>query len=394
MRYAALMLLSAAVAGSPFFARPDIMSSDATPQSPAAQRLFIGTYTGKGSKGIYTVRMDPQTGQLSDPVLAAEAENPSFLAFHPGKPVLYAVNETSKFEGAEGGGVTAFAVGKDGALTKLNAQPTKGGGPCYLTVDKSGSSVLLANYGGGSFALLPIDAADGKLKPVSAFVQDQGSSVNPQRQKGPHAHSINVDPSGRFALAADLGLDKLFVFRLDPRAGTLTAHEPASAATAPGAGPRHLAFHPNGKIAYVINELSSTIAVFTWDQASGVLKQTQSVRTLPDEFTGESWTAEVQVHPSGRFVYGSNRGHDSIAIFAANAADGQLKLVGYQPTGGKTPRNFGIDPSGQFLLAANQASDSIVVFRIDQTTGRLTPTGASVTVPAPVCVKFSPSSWR
>lgn len=390
MRYAALMLLSAAVAGSPFLARPETMS-DAIPQSPAAQRLYIGTYTGKGSKGIYTLRMDPRTGQLSEPVLAGETDNPSFLAFHPSKPVLYAVNETGKFEGAEGGGVTAFAVGADGALTKLNAQPTKGGGPCYLTVDKSGRSLLLANYGGGSFALLPIDAADGKLKPVSAFVQDEGSSVNPQRQKGPHAHSINIDPSGRFALAADLGLDKLFVFRLDAQAGTLKANEPPSASTAPGAGPRHLAFHPNGKTAYLINELSSTINVFAWDSAAGVLKQKQSVRTLPDEFTGESWTAEVQVHPSGKFVYGSNRGHDSIAIFAVNEADEQLKAVGYQPTGGKTPRNFGIDPTGNFLLALNQASDSIVVFKIDQATGKLTPTGASITVPSPVCVKFAPA---
>jgi 6-phosphogluconolactonase len=389
MRYAALMLLSAAVAGSPFSARPDTMS-DATPQSPAAVRLFIGTYTGKGSKGIYTLRMDPQTGQLSEPVLAGETENPSFLAFHPAKPVLYAVNETSTFEGAEGGGVTAFAVGKDGALTKLNAQPTKGGGPCFLTVDKSGGSVLLANYGGGSVAVLPIDAADGKLKPATAFIQHHGTGPNPQRQKGPHAHSINVDPGGHFALAADLGLDKLFVYRFDPHAGTLTANDPASASTAPGAGPRHLAFHPNGKTAYLINELSSTINVFAWDAAAGVLKQKQSVRTLPDEFTGESWTAEVQVHPSGRFVYGSNRGHDSIAMFAVSEADGQLKSIGYQPTGGKTPRNFGIDPSGQFLLALNQASDSIVVFKIDQTTGRLTPTGASITVPAPVCVKFAP----
>lgn len=397
MRYAALMLLSAAVAGTPLFMPPLFMASDSmssnasspppSPQSPAALRLFVGTYTNKGSKGIYTLQMDPKTGQLSGLELAAETENPSFLVLHPSKPLLYAVNEVGKFEGADGGGVTAFSINANGTLTKLNAQSTKGGGPCYLALDKSGRDVLVANYGGGNIASFPVDAS-GKLLPAKSFIQHEGSSVNQQRQKGPHAHSINIDPSGKFAVAADLGVDKLFVYGYDANTAALTAHTPPAVSAAPGAGPRHLAFHPNGKIAYVINELSSTVVVYAWDAAKGTLTEKQSVRTLPADFTGETTTAEIQVHPSGRFVYGSNRGHDSISIFSVNAADGQLTFVGTEPTGGKTPRNFRIDPSGQFLVAANQNSDSLVVFRIDQATGKLTPTGASVTISQPVCIKF------
>lgn len=349
--------------------------------------VYVGTYTDGESKGIYVLRMDPRTGQLSEPTLAAEARSPSFLAVHPSKRVLYAVNEVGGGAGRKGGAVSAFAIGTDGSLTLLNEQSSGGAGPCFVSVDESGSHVLVANYGGGSVAVLPIDE-DGRLKSASATVQHEGSSVDPKRQQGPHAHSINPDPTNQFALAADLGLDRILVYRFDTKAGTITPHQPPDARVEPGAGPRHLAFHPNGRFAYVMNELQSTVTAFEWDAAGGTLHALQTLPTVPEDFSDTNHTADVQVHPSGRFVYGSNRGHDSIAIFAVDEANGRLSPVGDQATGGKTPRHFGIDPSGSYLLAANQDSDSIVVFRIDQQSGRLTPTGVRVDVPSPVCVRF------
>lgn len=393
MRRAAFVLLSAAVFGSLVSTRT-VMSQTPSPSTPASSSdlvLFIGTYTGKGSQGIYTLRLNPATGQLSAPTLAAQTDNPSFLAFHPSRPVLYAVNETAKFEGADGGGVTAFAVGAGGALTKVNSQSSKGGGPCYVTVDRTGTCVLVANYGTGSVAALPLEA-DGRLKPASSTIQHEGSGANPKRQKGPHAHSINLDASGRYAVAADLGIDKLLIYTFDGRAGTLAASDPPSIATAPGAGPRHFAFHPNGKSAYLVNELNSTITAYAWDAAHGTLRELQTQTTLPAGFTGESYPADVQVHPSGKFVYMSNRGHDSIAIFAVTEKDGTLAAAGHQSTGGQFPRHFGIDPTGAFLIAANQKTDSLVVFRIDPATGALTETGGRATLTAPVCVRFAPRS--
>ena len=254
-------------------------------------------------------------------------------------------------------------------------------------VDKTGKDVLVANYDSGSVSVLPIQP-DGKLGAATAFVQHQGSSADPQRQEGPHAHSINVDAANRFAFAADLGLDKVLVYRFDPAKGTLIANSPPSVSVKPGAGPRHFAFHPGGHYAFVINEMGSTVTAFSYDPAHGVLKELQTISTLPENFKGENSTAEVQVHPSGKFLYGSNRGHDSIAVFAIDPDKGTLSLVERQSTQGKTPRNFGIDPSGQYLLAANQDSGTVVVFRIDPQTGHLSPTGQVVEVPSPVCVKF------
>jgi 6-phosphogluconolactonase len=274
-----------------------------------------------------------------------------------------------------------------GKLTQLNRQPSGGRGPCHVVVDTTGRCALAANYSSGSVAALPI-GPDGKLRPAASVIQHKGSSVNKRRQTGPHAHSINLDSANRFAVAADLGADKVFVYQFDPAKGTLKPHAPPATRLAPGAGPRHFAFHPSGKFAYVINELDSTVTTFAFDAKKGTLAKTSTLSTLPPDFKGFNSTAEVQVHPSGKFLYGSNRGHDSLAVFAIDGKTGKLTPAGHQPTGGKTPRNFGIDPTGRYILAANQNSNNVIVFRVDQTTGKLKPTGSSITVSSPVCVKF------
>ncbi|MGA2609668.1 MAG: lactonase family protein [Terriglobia bacterium] len=352
--------------------------------------VYIGTYTEKKGKGIYAYRFDPATGQLSSLGLAAESVNPSFLAIDPSRRFLYAVNEISKYEGRRSGGVSAFAIDPGtGKLTFLNEVPSGGADPCHVAVDKTGRYVLVANYSGGSLAVFPI-LKDGRLGEASAFVRHSGASINPQRQEGPHAHSIYLSPDNRFAISADLGLDEVLVYRFDSEKGTLAPNNPPFAKVNPGAGPRHFAFHTSGKFGYVINEMQSTVTVFSYEPASGALHLLQTISTLPQDFEGESTAAEVQVHPSGRFLYGSNRGHDSIAVFAINNRKGTLTPNGYAPTLGKAPRNFAVDPTGSYLFAANQDSDSIVQFRIDPNTGRLTPTGQVLEVPSPVCVTFVP----
>jgi 6-phosphogluconolactonase len=363
------------------------MGAAADPPANTEIAVYFGTYTGPKSKGIYLSRLDLASGKLSAPVLAGEIEQPSFLALHPNGRFLYAVNETGGGRPATGQ-VTAFAIGAGGKLSILNQQPSRGSGPCHLVVDRAGKNVLLANYGGGSVAAFPV-AQDGRLGDSTGFAQHAGSSVNQQRQKEPHAHSINLDPANRFAVAADLGLDKVLVYRFDGAKGTLSPNVPPSASVKPGSGPRHFAFHPGGRSAYVINELASTVTAFQYDAGKGELKELQTVSTLPKDFTGPSYTAEVQVHPSGKFLYGSNRGHDSLAVFGIEAS-GMLRYVENTATGGSTPRNFGISPDGKYLLAANQKSDNVVVFRIDPKSGRLTSTGSTVEVPSPVCVKFLP----
>jgi len=350
--------------------------------------VYVGTYTGSESKGIYLLRMDLASGALTAPEVAAEVAHPTFLAVHPSRRFLYAVGEIRNFSGRKSGAVSAFAiVPESGKLRLLNQQPSGGTGPCHLTVDGTGRNVLVANYGSGSVAALPV-GEDGQLAEPSSVIRHKGSGPNPKRQAGPHAHSINLDPAGRFAFAADLGLDKVLVYRFDPGKGKLVPHEPPAVSVAPGAGPRHLAFHPTGRLAYVINELASTVTAFTYDAEGGALSQVQTVSTLPNGFAGRNSTAEVQVHPSGRFLYGSNRGHNSIAIFAIEPQTGRLTVVGHEPTQGETPRNFGIDPTGTYLVAANRRSNNLVVFRIDPKTGQLKPTGVTAEVPAPVCVKF------
>jgi 6-phosphogluconolactonase len=352
--------------------------------------VYVGTYTQRGSKGIYRFDFDVASGKLTSRALAAEAKNPSFVAIGPDQRFLYAVSEVDNSDGKSTGAVSAFAIDRrTGNLTLLNQRPSGGAGPCHLVVDRAGRHVLVANYGGGSVAVLPI-GPDGRLGKATAFIQHKGSGTNPQRQEGPHAHSINLDAANRFAVVADLGLDKLFVYRFDPARGTLTANQPPSVSVAPGAGPRHFTFHPNGKNAYVINELASTVTAFHYDRDRGILEPLQTISTLPRDFKGNNTTAEVQIHPSGKFLYGSNRGHHSIAVFAIDSATGKLIATGHQSGGIRTPRNFGIDPSGAHLLVANQDSDSVVVFRIDAETGELRPTGITAEVPVPVCVKMMP----
>jgi len=353
--------------------------------APQAVRVYVGTYTGAKSKGIYQVRLDLATGALGEPELAGEVANPSFLAIHPTNKFVYAVSEA----GGKDATVSAFAVAPEtGKLTFLNKQPTRGNGPCYVSVDKTGKAALAANYGSGSVCAMPIGAG-GELGEATAFIQHTGSGPNAARQKGPHAHCIDLTPDNRFTLVCDLGLDKIFVYRLDAAKATLTPNDPPSASVAPGAGPRHVAFHPSGKFVYVINEMAGTVTAFTYDAARGAMTEFQTVPTLPADFKGNSSTAEIVVHPSGKFLYGSNRGHDSIAIFAV-AEDGRLTPRGHQSTLGKTPRCFGIDPTGVWLVAANQGSDNVVAFRIDAETGGLKPAGAPVMVGSPVCVKFMP----
>ncbi len=367
---------------------PPSLSSDAAATSSAVH-VYVGTYTGDNSRGIYRFRFDLESGAVSPVELAAETTNPSFLASGPGGRFVYAVSEVSDFAGKKSGGVASFAVGpEDGGLTLINTQPSGGRGPCFVAVSPDGGAVLAANYSGGSVAALPA-GADGRLAPPASVIQHAGSSVDRQRQKGPHAHSINVDPSGRFALAADLGLDKILVYRLDSAAGTLTPHDPPSAALPPGSGPRHLAFSPDGRFAYVCNEMGNSVTAFSWDAAAGVLRDFQTVSTLPAGFEGENTTAEVRVHPSGLFLYVSNRGDDSLAIFRVDPASGRLAIIGHESTQGEVPRGFNIDPSGSWLLAANQNSDSLVLFRIDSETGALESRGA-VRIGKPVCVLFLP----
>lgn len=350
-------------------------------------RVYFGTYTRDLSKGIYVSTLNCTTGKLSPAELAAEVTNPSFVAIHPSRKYLYAVSEISEFQGKPVGSVSAYSIDPaSGRLTLLNQQSSAGAGPCHIVVDAAGKNALVANYGGGTVAVLPIKE-DGQLESPSSMIQHSGSSVNPRRQTGPHAHSINLDRSNQFAFAADLGLDKVFIYRFDGVKGQLTPNNPAAGIVAPGSGPRHFAFHPTGKYAFVNNEMTSTVTSFAYDAAAGSLKETHTLSTLPEPTVGNS-TAETVVHPSGKFVYVSNRGHNSLAIFHCDEATGRLTVAGHHSSGGKTPRNFNIDPSGRYLLAANQDTNNVVVLQIDQSTGKLTPNGSEIEVGHPVCIRF------
>ncbi len=375
-----LLVFVATASGSAFL-------SDEDPK-PKKLWVFIGTYTEGGSKGIYRSELDLATGRLTPPVLAGEAKNPSFLAIHPSRKFLYAVGEVDDFDGKKTGGVSAFAIDpRSGKLTLLNQQPSGGAGPCHIVVDAKGKHVLVANYSGGSVGVLPI-TDDGRLGQKTALIQHAGSSVHASRQKAPHAHSINLDAANRFAFVADLGLDKVLIYRFDASRGTLDGNDSPDLAVAPGAGPRHFAFHPNGKHAYAINELNSTVSVLDYDPGRGALKETQTVSTLPAGFSDTNHTAEIQVHPSGEFAYGSNRGHDSIAMFGVGK-NGQLTLMGNQSSGIKTPRNFTIDPAGgAWMLVGNQTGDNVAVFSINPKTGALDPTEHKIDVPRPVCIRM------
>lgn len=356
--------------------------------------LYVGTYTEKDSKGIYAFRYEAGKPQLVPLGVAAETVNPSFLASDPSRRFVYAVNEVQKFEGAAIGYVSAYATDKGtGKLRLLNTAASGGADPCYVAFDRAGKFALVANYTGGSVAVFQVQA-DGRIGSRTAFVQhtfsvqNRGSSVNRERQEGPHAHWIETTPDNRFAVAVDLGLDELLVYGFDAAKGALTANDPPFARLDPGAGPRHLAFHPNGKFAYVVNELQSTVTTFSYDAERGSFGKLGTVSTLPKGFKGENDTAEIHVHPNGRFLFASNRGHDSIVVFAIDQKSGALTLVDHFATGGRTPRNFEIDPSGTVLFVANQDTNTITLFRIDPETGRLSRIGAAVEVPSPVSLRF------
>ncbi|HEX3890902.1 MAG TPA: lactonase family protein [Verrucomicrobiae bacterium] len=350
--------------------------------------VYFGTYTGAKSKGIYVSRFDSTSGVLSAPELAAEIRNPSFLAVAPGGHFLYAVSEVNQTGGKNTGAVSAYAVDTaTGKLTPLNQQDSGGTGPCHLAVDATGKCLLVANYTGGSIAALPIHA-DGSLGEAATVIQHSGSSVNANRQAGPHAHSVYPSPDNRFVLNCDLGLDKVFAYRLDADAAGLSAGNPPFATVAPGSGARHLAFSANGKFVYVVSEMASTITAFSYDATNAAMTEVQSVSTLPKDFSGSSACAEIVLHPSGKFLYASNRGHDSIALFSVDEKTGRLTLVEHTSTQGRTPRHFTIDPAGRWLIAENQASNSVFVFAIDADTGKLKPTGQMLSVGSPVCAVF------
>lgn len=354
----------------------------------AERTLFIGTYTRGSSEGIYRTTFDDVKGSFSDPVLAAKAENPSFLAVSPKRDVVYAVNEVSKFQDQKTGAVSAYRLGKDGSLQLLNQTPSGGSGPCHLSVSPDGRHVLVANYGAGTLAVIPV-LEDGGLGHPTQLIQHEGSSINPRRQEGPHAHSIDFSPDGRFVAASDLGIDEVKVYAWDAGEGLLRSLGHAGAKALPGAGPRHLAFHLNGKWAFGINELHSTITSYSQDGSSGKLTPLASVSTLPKGHSGmNTTTAEIYVHPNGRFVYGSNRGHDSIAVFQLDPETGLLTLVEHEPCGGQTPRHFRLEPSGRWLLTANQGSGNLASFEVDGETGKLRATGNQAKVDMPVCLLF------
>jgi 6-phosphogluconolactonase len=351
--------------------------------------VYVGTYTSGKSEGIYLYRLNLVSGELKHLATTKGVKDPSFVALAPSRRYLYAVNEVEEFAGKKSGAVSAFAVDqRTGELRLLNQQPSLGGAPCYVVVDQTGKFVLVANYVGGNVAVLPV-RSDGSLGEATDVKQDLGSSINTERQEGPHAHCIVLDPGNRFAYTCDLGIDKIMIFRFDSRRGKLIPSTAPFVQVKPGAGPRHLTFHPSGKFAYVINEMHATVTAFAHDRAQGNLKEVQTVPTLPTDFTGENTSADIHVSPDGRFLYCSNRGHDSIAAFKINPLNGKLTFTAHESTGGKTPRNFAIDPTGAFLLVANQHSDNIVTFRRDPKTGRLSATGQVAEVPSPVCLKFT-----
>src|SRR5580700_1326992 len=354
--------------------------------------IYVGTYTDKGSKGIYTYSFDPDTGEAKALGLAAETANPSFLAVDTNGKYLYAVNEIDNFSGGHTGAVSAFAIDQvTGRLTLLQQVSSLGADPAHLSFDKTGQYLLVANYTSGNIAVFPV-LKDGQLGSRTAFVQHAGSSINKERQAGPHAHEIQTSKDNQFVLTADLGLDELLVYRFDPKTGSLAPNDPAFAKISPGAGPRHFSIAPSGKFVYLVNEMASTVTVFGFSASSGRLQEQQSISTLPADFKGENTTAEIEVNRQGRFLYASNRGDDSIAVFAINPQDGKLTFVERVPTGGKTPRHFTLDPTGKWLFVANQDSNSISIFRVNPDNGRLTPTSHTLQVSTPVCVVFVPSN--
>jgi 6-phosphogluconolactonase len=348
--------------------------------------VYFGTYTETTSAGIYVSHFDPTTGKLTAPELAAKTDDPSFLAVSPDHRFLYAVNEAPKATGS----VTAYRLdATTGKLDLLNQQSSGGVSPCHLIVDRGDKFVIAANYNSGNVEVLPIQA-DGSLGAPTCLIQHHGSSVNPARQEGPHAHCIAMDASGR-VYVCDLGLDKVMIYHFNERSGQLTTNEIASTEIEPGSGPRHIVFHPNGKYAYVINEMAGTVTAFTRDPSNGNLTEIQTISTLPEDFHGNNTSAEIAIHPSGKFLYASNRGHNSIAVFRIDKKTGRLTSTQTEPLPGKTPRSFAIDPTGKFLIVAEQDSNNVVIFRVNPKNGELTAMGGTLQIGEPVCVTIVPA---
>ena len=363
--------------------------ADGRAVAPRELLVYVGTYTSGKSVGIYLYRLDLGDGSLKHAGTTAGVSNPSYITVDRARRRLYAVNEVEEFEGSPGGAVSAFEMEPtSGALRLLNRRRTMGGAPCYVSAADSGRFVLVANYVGGNVAVLPV-SEDGSLGDAVDVVQFKGSGPNRERQEAPHAHCVLLDRANEHAYACDLGTDKVMAYRFDRRTGRLTPNEQPSVSLKPGAGPRHMTFHPNGRVAYVLNELDATVTAFKLDPARGTLKELETVATLPANFKVPNTSADIHVAPGGKFLYCSNRGHDSLAAFRIDPGTGRLTLVGHTPTGGKTPRNFAVDPTGAFLLAANQNSDTVVTFRIDPQTGALRATGHKAEVPSPVCLKLT-----
>lgn len=352
------------------------------------QLVFFGTYTGPKSQGIYLCEFDAETGQLGPAQLAVRTRNPTFLALDSTGRLIYAVNEIDDFGGRKSGAVSAFRLDPGtGRLTFINEQPSGGSGPCHLAVARNGKCLLVANYGSGSVAVLPLES-DGRLDKPSASIQHHGSSINPQRQEGPHAHFITWDPENLRVLTCDLGLDRVLLYVLNPAKLDLTPNDPPFFDVKPGSGPRHLAFAPSGRFVYVLNEIASTLTCCSYEPQSGRVEEFQTASTLPEAFRSVNTCAEIQVHPSGKFIYASNRGHNSIAVFAVDQRTGRVRLVQNEPSGGKTPRHFSLDPTARWLLAENQDSDGVSVFSVEAASGRLAPAGISQQIGAPVCAVF------
>ena len=359
-------------------------------RSNKASTIFVGTYTepkGSQSEGIYVYQMDSTCGQLKFERVIKGVVNPSFLEIHPHQNILYTVTEAESFNGQAGGGVSAFSINStSGELALLNEQFSHGEHPCYVSVERTGRFALVANYTSGSVAMFPIHT-EGRLGEATEVIQHIGSSTHPERQTGPHAHCILPDPTNRFAIAVDLGMDKLMIYQMDLEHGKLQLHHEVNVHA--GAGPRHLTFHPNGQFAYLINELDATVIAYRYHSEAGVFEELQTISALPKDFKGENLCADIHISPDGKFLYASNRGHDSIVCFRIDERSGELSYINHVSTEGREPRNFAVDPTGTFLLVANQKSDSIITFKIDTATGQLLKTGYQIEVPMPVCVKFA-----
>ena len=385
------------VAGLGFAALPFTLAScttTVTEKAPQNQNqdqsqellLYVGTYAKPEEESIFLYKLNLSTGALTRVGATKAGENPSYLTLDAKHQYLYAVNETTDFQGKASGAVSAFAVDqKTGALTFLNQQSTQGSAPCYISLDKAARCALVANYLGGNVSLLPIQP-NGQLSPASATDQHTGSGPH-KNQEAAHAHCLLPDPANRFAFAVDLGTDKVYGYRLNTEKGTLEPTASPAFTAAPGAGPRHLTFHPTAPLAFLINELNSTVTALRYDATAGTFQEIQTLSTLPSDFGGQNSCADLHVSPNGKFLYGSNRGHDSLVVYAIDTASGRLTLVQHVPTLGQKPRNFTLDPTGQLVLVANQATNTVVTFWVDGQTGQLTPTGNSVSVLAPVCLQ-------